>query len=267
MQIAPLIHSRTLYCDFNPNFAVRPNDLDANWAMKKVVNSTLDIDLLNGERLLTAYKGNIGIAGIACNFKNFIEKYVPEVLDEAQKYFHDERGREIKIFLGYVFQGNGVPNISYKDLWQMFQENLAPQWEFKVSETKIVEYKNCNTKNIGGKISPVESAGGIDFYNNANSEKLFAQCISEHKNFCSNVDQYKIISSGEFNAVATSQGNIDRFKSESAQKKTPSQTQTSATPIQHQPISRPSQAESGNNTGLIIGVAAAILAVIIYLMM
>ena len=229
MQIAPLIHSRTLYCDFNINFAVRPSDLDVNWARNKVLQSTTDIDLLNGERLLTASKGNIGIAGIACNFKNFIEKYVPEVLDEAKKYFTDERGREIKIFLGYVFKGNGVPNVSYKDLWQMFKENLAPQWELQNTETVIVPYKNCDMKNIGGKISPVESTGGIDFYNNTDAEKLFAQCINDHKNFCSNVDQYKIISSGEFNAVATSKGNIDRFKSEQAQKKTPPQISTAGT--------------------------------------
>ena len=219
MQIAPLIHSRTKFCDFNPNFAVRPSDLDVSWAMKKVLQSTADIDILNGERLLTAYKGNIGIAGIACKFRYFIEKYVPEVANEAQKYFQDERGREIKIFIGYVFQGNGVPDISYKDLWQMFKENFVSQWERQVAETVIVPYKNCDTKNIGGKISPVESTGGIDFYNNTDAEKLFAQCINDHKNFCSNVDQYKIISSGEFNAIATSKGNIDRFKSEQAQKK------------------------------------------------
>ena len=266
MQIAPLIHSRTLYCDFNINFAVRPSDLDVNWAMNKVLQSTLDIDILNGVRLLTAHNGKIGIAGIACNFKSFIENYVPDAINDAEKYFRDERGREIKVFLGYVFKGNGVPNVSYKYLWQMFKENLAPQWEFKVAETVIVPYKNCDTKNIGGKISPVESTGGIDFYNNTDAEKLFAQCINEHKNFCSNVDQYKIISSGEFNAIATSKGNIDRFKSEQAQEKTPPQTSTTGT--QRQPTARPipPQAESRNgNMGLIIGAAAVILAMIIFL--
>jgi hypothetical protein len=108
----------------------------------------------------------------------------------------------------------------------------------------------------------------MDFYNTADAEKIFAQCINEHKNFCSNVDQYKIISSGEFNAVATSKNNIDRFKSEQSQKKT--STQTSTTGIQRPATSRPiqTQAESRNgNTGIIICAAVVILAVIVYLIM
>lgn len=272
MQIAPLIHSRTLYCDFNINFAVRPSDLNVNWAMQKVVQSTMDIDILNGARLLTAYQGGIGIAGIACKLRYLVEKYVPEVLDEAQKYFRDERGREIKIFIGYAFKGEGVPKVGYKDFWQMFKENLAPQWEFKVSETVIVGYKNCATCTVGGKVSPVEKINGVEFYlQGADEPAIFAQCISEHKNFCSNVDQYKIISGGEFNAIATTQNNINRFKNESAQKKTPSAVQTPSVTAQKTSYSvnrpTPPQSESkGNSTGLIIGAAVVILAVIAYLL-
>lgn len=273
MQIAPLIHSRTLYCDFNINFAVRPSDLKVNWAMQKVVQSTMDIDILNGARLLTASQGGIGIAGIACKLRYFIEKYVPEILDEAQKYFRDERGREIKVFLGYVFKGEGVPNVRPKDLWQMFKENLVPQWEFKVSETVIVDYQNCETRTNGGRVFPVEAIRGVEFYmQGADENVIFEQCISEHKNFCSNVDQYKIISSGEFNAIATTQSNIDRFKNELTQKKTQSTVQTQAATAQKTPyrVNRPTPPQSGsggNSTGLIIGGAAvAILALIGYLM-
>lgn len=275
MQIAPLMHSRTLYCDFIPNFAVRPADLDVSWAMKKVLQSTSDIDILNGARLLTAYKGNMGIVGIACKFRYFIEKYVPEVVEEAQKYFQDEAGREIKIFIGCVFKGNGVPDVSYKDLWQMCKENFVPQWESKVPKTKISDYKEFNSKNIGVKISPTENIDGVEFYlNGADNEKILAQSVKEHKNFCSNVDQFKIILSGEFNSIVTSKSNIDRFKSEAAQKKTPltnRDSQTSTTSPFHQagntPVLQDSE-NSDNKMNFIIGVtAAAILAVIIYLTM
>lgn len=223
MQIAPLIHSRTKFCDFNPNFAVRPADLDVSWAMKKVLQSTSDIDILNGARLLTANNGKVGIVGIACKFRYFIENYAPEFFDEAKEFFQDERGREIKIFLGYVFKGAGVPAVHFKDFWKFFKENLAPKWDFKVAETVITSYENCAEKNISGKISSAEKINGIDFFTAADEEKLLAQCIADKKNFCSNVDQFKIITSGEFNAISTSQNNIDRFKQE---KKTPQQVQT-----------------------------------------
>lgn len=223
MQIAPLIHSRTKFCDFNPNFAVRPADLDVSWAMKKVLQSTSDIDILNSARLLTANNGKVGIVGIACKFRYFIENYAPESFDEAKEFFQDERGREIKIFLGYVFKGAGVPDVPFKDFWKFFKENLSPKWDFKVAETVITSYENCAEKNISGKISPAEKINGIDFFTAADEEKLLAQCIADKKNFCSNVDQFKIITSGEFNAISTSQNNIDRFKQE---KKTPQQVQT-----------------------------------------
>ena len=228
MQIAPLIHSRTKFCDFNPNFAVRPADLDVSWAMKKVLQSTSDIDILNGARLLTANNGKVGIVGIACKFRYFIENYAPESFDDAKEFFQDERGREIKIFLGYVFKGAGVPDVPFKNFWQMFKENLAPKWDLQVAETVITSYENCAEKNIGGKISPVEKINGIDFYTGGNEKNLLDQCIADKKNFCSNVDQFKIITSGEFNAISTSANNIERYKQE---KKTPQQVQT-ATPRQ-----------------------------------
>lgn len=230
MQIAPLIHSRTKFCDFNPNFAVRPADLDVSWAMKKVLQSTSDIDILNGARLLTANNGKVGIVGIACKFRYFIENYAPESFDEAKEFFQDERGREIKIFLGYVFKGAGVPDVPFKDFWKFFKENLVPKWDFQVAETVITSYENCAEKNIAGKILPAEKINGIDFFTAADEESLLAQCIADKKNFCSNVDQFKIITSGEFNAISTSQNNINRFKSEQ-EKKTPQQVQTT-TPCQ-----------------------------------
>ena len=37
MKIAPIIHSRTLKNDFNPNFAVRPADLNVQWARRAIL--------------------------------------------------------------------------------------------------------------------------------------------------------------------------------------------------------------------------------------
>ena len=152
MKIAPIIHSRTLYRDFNPNFAVRPKDLNVDWAMNKILPSTRDIDILDGVRRMFATDGKICIAGIACNFKMFAEKFLSaEEHDAAKKYFCDERGREIKVFLGYVFKDSGVPDVSDSKLWQMFKKYFAPQWKLQNPETVIAPYEDCGVKSVAKK--------------------------------------------------------------------------------------------------------------------
>ena len=198
MEIAFLLHSRTFLADFNSNFAVRPKDLDVTWARSKILPSTRDIDLLNGFRRVVAFKGNIGIAGISGNFKAFIKQYLPDVADEAQKYFREEHGRGIKVFIGYVFKGNGVPDISANKLWEMFKEHFAPQWESKSSDTKYVDYENRATKSAPAKdkfeVKPYK-IGEVD------EVELFEWCIAHHKDFCSNVDQFEIFRDGGFKVV------------------------------------------------------------------
>ena len=223
MEIAPLIHSRTFYCDFNPNFAVPPNDLNVQWATSKIIPAMKDVDILNGVRRLVAFNGSTGIAGVACNFRYFVENYLSaDEHTEAEKYLHDERGRELKIFLGYAFKGNGVPNISYSDLWKMFKEKLAPEWEYKTFNTVIAPYGNCDTKNVSSKISPTEKINGVEIYESGENVdiEIFEKCLAEHKDFCSNVDDARILESGNYNVISAPQNIINRLKSE-AQKKTP----------------------------------------------
>ncbi len=231
--------------------------------MNKILQSTSDIDILNGVRRLTASNGQIGIAGIACKLKFFIERYVPEAAAEAEKYFHDERGREVKVFLGCVFKGSGVPDVSCEDLWQMFSENMAKVWELNVAETVKVPYQNCGTKD-SGKIPPVEKIGGVEFYISGEDSdaELLAQCIAERKNFCSNADQFKIITSGEVNVISTSRGNIDRFKAEQAEKKTPSTAPAQSTRRNTPPAqSRPPEPSSRSSRAAVAGIILAILIV------
>ena len=129
MEIAPLIYSRTFYQDFNPNFAVRPKDLNVQWAAGKVLPSMRDVDILNGVRRMFATDGKICIAGIACNFRYFVENYLSaDERTEAENYLQDERGRGLKIFLGYAFKSGGVPDVSDSKLWQMFKAMLANKW-------------------------------------------------------------------------------------------------------------------------------------------
>ena len=269
MEIAPLIHSRTLHCDFNQNFAVRPSDLNVNWAMKKILLAMSDVDILNGVRRFVASDGKICIAGIACKLKFFAEKYLSASdTDDAKNYFHDEKGREVKIFLGFSFKGgsqNEIPDVNYSTLWKFFKETLAPEWEREVVETVIVDYKTCSTK----KINP---ANLEKFYvaDESTDEKLFAQCMAARKNLCTNADQMKIINSGEFEIISTTQSLINRFKSE-AEKKTspPPKSSSPSTSMQTNipPRSKPTQKDSNSKLPIIAAAVIIILAVILFLLM
>lgn len=268
MKIAPLIHSRTLKSDFNPNFAVRPKDLNVDWAMSKILPSTRDIDVLNGMRRVVATDDKICIAGISCNFKMFAEKFLSaEERDAAKKYFCDERGREIKVFLGYVFKDSGVPDVSGSKLWQMFEKYFAPQWEIQNPETVIAPYEeDCGTKSVAKKTLDKK------FYptNERDDIELFEQCIAARKDFCSNVDAVKIFEDGKYEVITAAQSIINRIQE--AQKKTqptPSSNHAQATehPFQAQRTQNPKPASATGSKGFLIPIVAiaAVIALIIFL--
>lgn len=264
MKLAPLIHSRTLHCDFNPNFAVRPSDLNVNWAMKKILLAMSDADILNGVRHLVASDGKICIAGVACNLRYFAEKYLDDA--EAKNYFHDERGREVKIFLGFSFKGgsqNEIPDVNYKTLWEMFKKNLAPEWEHQTVETVIADYETCPTKKINS--ANLEKFSVSD---ESTDKKLFEQCMAERKNLCTNADQKKIIESREFEVISTSQSLINNFTQ--AEKKTspPPKSSIPSTSMQKNIHMRakPIQKDSSSKLPIIAAAVIIILAVIFLLM-
>lgn len=222
MKIAPIIHSRTLKSDFNSNFAVRPKDLNVDWAMSKILPSTRDIDILDGVRRVVANDGKICIAGIACNFKMFAEKFLSaEERDDAKKYFCDERGREIKVFLGYAFKDSGTPDVSASKLWKMFEKYFAPQWELEAPETKFAGYdEECATKSVGKK-----SFDKKFYSSNEHADiELFEQCLAQRKDFCSNVDSVKIFEDGKYKIITALPSVINRLQAEAQKKTQPSTT-------------------------------------------
>ena len=264
MEIAPLIHSRTFYCDFNTNFAVRPDDLNVQWAMNKILPAMSDVDILNGVRRVVATDGKICIAGIACNFRYFAENYLSaDERTEAENYLHDERNREVKIFLGYAFKGSGVPDVSDSKLWQMFKKNLAPEWERQTVETVIAPYESCGIKSVEkkslDKFYPSDERGDVE---------IFEQCLATQKDFCSNVDAVKIFENGKYEIITAPQSVINRLQAE-AQKKTPppsSSRQDKATEhFQGKRNQSPkSSEEKGSPIILICAAVVVILAIIFF---
>ena len=223
MKIAPLIHSRTLYCDFNSNFAVRPQNLNVQWARDKIRAATKDLGIFNDVRRVVASKDGVGIAGVACIFKFFVEKYCPDKVQEFEKYFRDEVRREVKIFLGYTFEMSGkreIPNVTDEDLLQMFMDSLAPEWERKFVETVYSNYKECGTKNFSDDQKPFETISGVEIYNVDVFNKFLADAQIKNISYCSNVNQFDIWQEGKFSAIFTSDNSVISGLKSQPQKKT-----------------------------------------------
>lgn len=238
MKIAPLIHSRTFEVDFNPKFAVRPDDFtdaDIEWARKKILPSTQDLNILNDVRLVIASQGGKCIAGIACMLDFFAKDLTTDERAEAEEFFCDNRGRYIKVFLGYSIKdaaANEIPIVTPSDLWQMFKDYLAPEWKRKIPESVSAPYRDVKTKPLTpSTFKPTQIFQGVELYemNSALNEKLFetylALALKQDLVFCTNLDQFQPIEEQTYHAVTTTPEIIDRLREkqslldEAAQKK------------------------------------------------
>lgn len=196
MKIAPLIHSRTFEVDFNSKFAVRPDDFtdsDIEWAREKILPSTQDLNILNDVRLVVASKGGKCFAGVACMLDLFAERVLSsDKRREAEEFFCDNRGRYIKLFLGYVIKdasSNKIPDVRPSDLWQMFKEYLAPEWNRKAPETVLAPYRDVHEKNfVSSTPRPAQIFQGVELYemNPVVNEKTFRRlsCPCAQTNSC-----------------------------------------------------------------------------------
>ena len=223
MKIAPLIHSRTFEVDFNSKFAVRPDDFtdaDIEWARKVILPSTQDLDVLGDVRLIAASSNGKCIAGVACQLKTFAERHG---LDAAEEYFCDNRGRFIKVFLGYSIRDaapNTIPDVKPADLWQLFKEYLAPEWKRKAPETVLAPYRDFATKNLTPAPSkPVQLFFGVGLYemspalNATLFEAYLALALKQRPlAFCTNLDRIQPIEDRIYQAVTTTANVIDRLK-------------------------------------------------------
>lgn len=274
MKIAPLIHSRTLYRDYNANFAVRPQNLNVQWAREKILASTKELGTLKDIRHVVASKDGIGIAGVSCIFKFFVEKYLPDKVKDVEKYFCDERGREVKIFLGYVFEMSGkkeIPAISDEDLLQMFMDTLAPIWDKKFVETVYSNYKEYDTKFFSGVKNSFENINGVEIYRENVFEQFLADAQVKNLSYCSNVTQFDIWEDGKFNAISTSDASVINGLKSAAQKKTsPEQSQPipSQTTQQRQSSANQISAETKSNLSIlkIFAIALIVIIAIVFLL-
>ncbi len=201
---------------------------------------------------------------------------MPDKVKDAEKYFCDERGREVKIFLGYVFEMSGkkeIPAISDEDLLQMFMDTLAPIWDKKFVETVYSNYKEYDTKFFSGVKNSFENINGVEIYRENVFEQFLADAQVKNLSYCSNVTQFDIWEDGKFNAISTSDASVINGLKSAAQKKTsPEQSQSqpipSQTTQQRQSSANQISAETKSNLSIlkIFAIALIVIIAIVFLL-
>lgn len=232
MKVAPLIHSRTYSCDFNPEFKVRPSDFldgDIKWARKIVLEATTSIDSLRGERWMIAdtidnrwrIAGVVGFVKDICSHCNLSK----DELISAEELFYDNKGRKTYAFIGVAISASdwdGKIDLTYDFLWKKFYNLVQPIWKRTYQKTITVglePYSSSSSTPSKPQIG-VQRVGKKDIYesNPKTDYDLFryylvSKSISNFS-FCSNILDITALKSCEFSTITTSFNLITRLKRE-----------------------------------------------------
>lgn len=233
MKISPIIHTRTLYCDFNSEFLVRPAcfmDEDIKWARKNILGSTGGIDALQGVRWLVTDNNKYRIAGLTGFLKHIYSQCENELSDEdkekSKKMFSDDKGRLIYAFIGIVIEKTNCPDyeiVSFDSLWQLYLKNIFPIWERKSQDIIFNDFEEMKKRSFETP-NPISIEWiCLDKYNlyetNRDTDyKLFLDflCNKDKTNFafCSNIIDFNLVKKSEFTHITTHQNTITRLKRE-----------------------------------------------------
>ena len=237
MRLAPLIHTRTLNCDFNADFLVRPTsflDSDIKWARKVVLEATSAIDSLQGERWIVFDNGKYRVAGVVGFTKNICQKAGMLHDDRSNRLFADNKGRLIYAFIGVVAKCSDCfqnEKLTYEYLWKQYEYNVGEVWERTYQSTiqRNFEEVSLPTTLKQGKRKPGTIIGKTACYeaNAALDTEIFEQYLLTDDNnfsFCSNLCDINSVKRNSFSAITTTNNIITRM----------SRTQSPQLPIQKQ---------------------------------
>lgn len=220
MKAASLIHTRTLHCDFNPNFLARPLDFsnsEVEWVRKYILDATSDIDNLHGERWIIISNNKYKVAGVVCVTKDF---FANTASSEDSIYLKDERSRGIYAFIGIVFkpdsEHNSCISLSCETLFDLFKKHVVPVWERTVVETSLCDYEDVDLPLVDHRNPEVSSfnINGREIYNSSKlSDKelfnYFLNCNNDDFSFCTNISNLKTAKETPFKCITVS-GNISQ---------------------------------------------------------
>jgi hypothetical protein len=228
MKIAPIIHTRTLFCDFNSEFLVRPcefMDADIKWARKNILGTTVDIDGLSGFRWVVLDNEKYRIAGVVGFLKDICLKLDLKDTDKikSEELFCDNKGRSIYAFIGIVIDKMNTDyyeSVSLEYLWSIYLDAIYPKWKSSYQEVLLMDFKEEELlayNNVKYESISYEKLGEKIYYeyNAITDYKLFLyySCCQEKQyfSFCSNILDYNSLKNSEFTILTTSQNNITRI--------------------------------------------------------
>ena len=201
MRVAPIIHTRTYACDFNSEFAVRPEcfmDSDVKWARGNVLGATGEIDELRGVRWLVSDNGKYRMAGVVGFLKDICSKCQLNDADrtKSQELFYDNNGRLVYAFIGVVMdkQHNDFRELTFDYLWGIYLDKIYPIWKRTYQEVILEDFVEIDTKQITRSDVEEPSVVGESFFyetNSARDYKLFLNFLCDERetgfSFCSNI--------------------------------------------------------------------------------
>lgn len=225
-QAAMIIHTRTRSCDFPSTLAVCPAALshsEVEQVRKKILAATRFIDgmRLNEVRQMVYTCGNYVVAGMVSFLKNLANENAGE-----EKFFTDEKGRNIYAFVGIVFQrGNQVtPFIDRRVLWENFKLYMEPVWGHTVLETQISRFVEVDFADAGS-VEPVggETVDGQTLYvMGVDDTSIFSYWLGQALkgktavSFCSNITDFRVAKEKNFRMLTTTANIVERIKKKTA---------------------------------------------------
>lgn len=241
IKAAPLIHSRTLYCDFNPRFLARPRNMTDSQALqirKKILEATKSVDSLKDFRWVVFREDSLCVAGLVC----FVEQLAAQcqIEESDKKFFLDSKGRPIYAFLGAVMADEnvgdaGIPELSYQQLWNWYTEAMRDVWERQVVDTKLTDDEPIETENQSLPDYEKHVIHSKDVYESSEmvDRNLFYKYLQlalkgNSVSYCSNITNFLDAKQSSYTAITTTDNIRRRLEeipapvtiSSSSQKKT-----------------------------------------------
>ena len=228
MKAAVLIHTRTLHCDFSPDFLVRPERFtgeDIQWARKYVLQATGRVDELRGFRWLVADNGGyrlVGVVGFLEDIAKSCKNLTNEELVKSSTLTVDEKGRRVYAFIGMVVYGTDrCCAVSLETLWKEYVQYISPVWERSYLETIFTEAKEIDSVNATESVDLPDgkkwNQRRLYESNRIVDQKLFAcyaRSLDSDFSFCSNLKGVADIKKTMFTVVTASSNDMTRLLSE-----------------------------------------------------
>lgn len=297
----PVIYSRTKLVDFGPDFIIRPEGLHYSDAARYIQDAMIGIDFLKGVRYCVFNVKDYCICGgIACISKELVNKIgnMP-IFGDYSDYLTDIKGRSIACFIGFAIakkdiQPGIIPKIDLKDYWEVYLKYIKNQWrKNQTTSEEIREPIEIEAKQFSEPVISVTSEqhfgkeAFIETENNIQDilDICFNRCLNgQEVSFISNIDSPDVFKRLHYHSVSVPGSvceNLKRLEErEERQRKIQEERNKNSSVKQgnntedwrgnkeykkkeNYQIPHYQKEKNPNGSGLMVGVAAAIVVILI----